>query len=857
MLPFARSDGDDPFWNVESVAEENRDWVPTTTAALFSSPFYVTNQQGNLLGHQPHVNASVGVPSASDPPLRPADTAGTAADNSNPNPPNPPNPAWPVFGNFDHFDPQWQVPPATAAAAHHAHTPSHFSQSPTELSAHWTGQSSARELLGTSSYLPGGGLGDTQKNKIINQQDLPPQTPALPRPASTRPASTSAKTASPISSANTRSRLSASVPPAQTSPNPNKSQSRTTLPKTISPTRKRAREGIPKSPAAKQSTPRAPIQPNEEEQARRIHMAAYTRGTSLVSETSSQSRGPAEASSAKRDNDLRAAESSLLESIGAGRVPGVLRTPNVTEGASEEFPLPLGKGFPIQIGSELFRLSGASILAPSYFSRFFEEQLRSSEDPGGGVKTLYIDRDPTTFHDICRHLQGYVIQPTDGAHYVRLFADAQFYGLPRLISQLFESETVVQIGGENFTVPRDIFSNLGDTPNFFSLGFAVFFSTPNGVYPGVNSAGLLRPPPVKPPTVPNRSARVFAEILHLLRGYPLTIRDENHRAELLRDCKYFNLKGLEQKLIVHSISYNASSSTSEIVIRLEDIRQSGVSFIATPSPSDSSPVVGWVHYARPYVDEEAYELILEMSDEACKINLRYMRADFYGLTKARISKLFQVIANKMGLPVNAPLGLLMAEGGAASGEVSPGTTGLSEDQVKVRIGPEAFIILDGEEYVMENQTFEPQETEAERQESPAIDPERPQTSLSSAASNRSVSALGSTRPTPAQGLGIGISSPRPDSRTSMAQPPPRKRKRRGSFDDFGEWIIRRGQWRLRVQPRPDSGKRGVGITSMSGISSGGIGGDGTGMEIVMHAVKLDAVSGQRGRNMMRCFLDGG
>ena len=374
MLPFGRSDGEDPYWKLDSVAEENRDWVPTTTAALFSSPFYVTNQQGNLLGYhgagpgptpgpahgpgpgrglghhdQPHDIASVGVTgvtsnsnSDSDPPLRPADTA---ADNS--------NPVWPVF-DFDHFDSaQWPLPPTSAATARHAH----LSLSPTELPPSWTGHSNPRELLGSSSYLPGGGLGDTQKNKI-DQRDLPPETPALPRPAST-----SAKISSPIPSANTRSRLSASVPPAQTSPNTSKSQSRATLPKTTSPTRKRAREGIPKSPAAKQTAPRAPIQPNEEEQARRIHMAAYTRGTSLLSETSSQSRGAAEASSAKRDNDLRAAESSLLETIGAGRVPGVLRTPNMTDSASEEFALPLGKGFPIQIGSELFRLSGASILS--------------------------------------------------------------------------------------------------------------------------------------------------------------------------------------------------------------------------------------------------------------------------------------------------------------------------------------------------------------------------------------------------------------------------------------------------------------------------------------------------------------
>lgn len=96
--------------------------------------------------------------------------------------------------------------------------------------------------------------------------------------------------------------------------------------------------------------------------------------------------------------------------------------------------LPPEKVFPIQIGSELFRVSGASISsdgwfpvlslfrlmatgilffqvsadnsrAPSYFSQFFEEQLHQNEG-GSGVRTLYIDRDPTTFRDILRHLQG-------------------------------------------------------------------------------------------------------------------------------------------------------------------------------------------------------------------------------------------------------------------------------------------------------------------------------------------------------------------------------------------------------------------------------------------------------------------
>jgi hypothetical protein len=68
--------------------------------------------------------------------------------------------------------------------------------------------------------------------------------------------------------------------------------------------------------------------------------------------------------------------------------------------------LPSEKVFSIQIGSEVFRLSGASIAsdAPSYFSQFFEQQLRIG-DPSN-IRTLYIDRDPATFHEIARHLQG-------------------------------------------------------------------------------------------------------------------------------------------------------------------------------------------------------------------------------------------------------------------------------------------------------------------------------------------------------------------------------------------------------------------------------------------------------------------
>lgn len=81
--------------------------------------------------------------------------------------------------------------------------------------------------------------------------------------------------------------------------------------------------------------------------------------------------------------------------------------------------------------------------APSYFSRFFENQLQQN---GDSLRTLYIDRDPETFREIALHLQGvctfvliypgflklinrtgYHIEPRDNSEFIKLFADAQFY----------------------------------------------------------------------------------------------------------------------------------------------------------------------------------------------------------------------------------------------------------------------------------------------------------------------------------------------------------------------------------------------------------------------------------------------
>ncbi|KAI1632454.1 BTB/POZ domain-containing protein [Biscogniauxia mediterranea] len=506
---------------------------------------------------------------------------------------------------------------------------------------------------------------------------------------------------------------------------------------------------------------------------------------------------------------------SVPNSSEAGRGREVFHLPPSDPQLISKIPkiLPHERVFPIQIGSELFKLSGASISsdAPSYFSQYFQYQIKKAEEAGEdlstAIRTLYIDRDPITFKDISLHLQGYHVSPRDGTHFVRLFADAQFYTLPKLMSQLYEESIFISIGHREFQIPRDIFTGPGNSPNFFSLGFGVFFSSPEDLFPGLDRENLIRPPSIMPPSVPNRSADTFYEILHLLRGYPVHIRDTEHRASLLRDCRYFNFKGLEQKLIPHHISFNQARRRQEIVLRLEDILKSGISVASdigasTPSAAGGEAFSGWVNYMRPYEDAKQYELVLEIGGENTKIHLNIMRAEFFGQVKVRIARLFEVISTKLNLPpTTQPLGLLMASGGASSQPATPGNTPLSEDLVRIVIEPETSITLDGKPYTHNTDVDE-------------------------------IAAALSTSPS----IGNGGSQDSPvSSMGGYLGGPSRKRRRIDGGPTSEEWIVRTGQWRLRIQG------------SRHGKSA---------VECVLVAVKLDAFSSEQGRNAQRSFLSG-
>lgn len=354
------------------------------------------------------------------------------------------------------------------------------------------------------------------------------------------------------------------------------------------------------------------------------------------------------------------------------------------------------------------------------------------------------------------------------------------------MSQLFESEIFVQIGDRNFQIPRDIFSDPGNSPNFFSLGFAVFFASPDEVFPGLDRQGLLRPPSIVPPSVPSRSAEVFEQIIHLLRGYPVHIKNEDHRSELLRDCRYFHLRGLEQKLIAHEIRYNARRQKSEISLRIEDLRPSGLQFPQDEDPQNLPWPTGLVHYARPFVDDNAYELIIELGDESTVLDLNIMRPQFHGLTKARISSLLQVISNKINLASKTPANATSNLHNTGLSSNLKSRASLSDDALWAVVDREADIRLDGEVYTVDGS------------------------------------------------LHGRVKDPNSANPTGADSEPPAKRKRADGVD-LGQWIIRRGQWRLRVQPDPRTG-------------------DASKTELHLIAVKLEAYTEQRARNMQHQFL---
>ncbi|CCD27005.1 Mrx16p NDAI_0J01130 [Naumovozyma dairenensis CBS 421] len=249
--------------------------------------------------------------------------------------------------------------------------------------------------------------------------------------------------------------------------------------------------------------------------------------------------------------------------------------------------LPYDKMYKIQIGSKLFRISGASLSSdgPSYFTNYFTQlsinkkrnaSVDSAPSPGTDNSTiseiLFIDRSADIFELIYQHLQGYFIDIRNEIQYTMLFADAIYYNLPRLRSLLKETDHYyTNVGGRSFKIAKNLFRRKGDSPNYFEMTSAALY---RDVEQLIATRKLLRPPPHSPPYV-SRSSEYFADLLNILGGATLKL-DDDKRESLIKECRYYRFLNLEQNLIKHKITFNPLTKREEISLNLKDISKKGI-----------------------------------------------------------------------------------------------------------------------------------------------------------------------------------------------------------------------------------------------------------------------------------------
>ncbi|KAI9033754.1 hypothetical protein CLU79DRAFT_830120 [Phycomyces nitens] len=212
--------------------------------------------------------------------------------------------------------------------------------------------------------------------------------------------------------------------------------------------------------------------------------------------------------------------------------------------------------YTIVVGGKPFRMSWESLKSDgpdNYFTLHFQKQK---------TRVMHIDRSSTTFELIVRHLRGYYIRPKDDVENQALLNDARYYGLKRLDKSLREY-LYVNVGGRSFRLPWDLFQKDGKQ-NFFNGPLMDSLYSPHH---GPDSTEI-------PPVYIDRDPDIFADLVNLLRGYTLSIRDEAHRRNLLRDAQYYVFRQLTDKLICSHVVVDGfgPTPTPEISLHLKDIR---------------------------------------------------------------------------------------------------------------------------------------------------------------------------------------------------------------------------------------------------------------------------------------------
>jgi hypothetical protein len=286
--------------------------------------------------------------------------------------------------------------------------------------------------------------------------------------------------------------------------------------------------------------------------------------------------------------------------------------------------------YSIQVGYKLFKLSGASLSsdAPSYFTRFFLQE-------GNNDKALFIDRNPLTFEKIFQHLQGYQINVENEYEFVYLLLDCYYFGLKRLQQILKDEDIFATIGSKSFKISKSLLVNSGNYPNFFSISYESMLTDNSKI---IEQKNIIRPPPQKPATVNSRSPELFNDLLELLRGNSLVIKNDEHRHLLIRECKYYRFLELEQRIIKYKVINNPFNDfgNQEIIIRLNDLHIKGI--ISDPSIKNMNGKFP-IQYQRPFISKEPRRtLIFQLDSSYSEISNRK-----YSEVKLILVKKFNII----------------------------------------------------------------------------------------------------------------------------------------------------------------------------------------------------------------------
>ena len=231
--------------------------------------------------------------------------------------------------------------------------------------------------------------------------------------------------------------------------------------------------------------------------------------------------------------------------------------------------LPHETMYQIQVGTKLFKISGASLSSdgPSFFTDYFQ----SGVDPD---QQLTIDRSDTVFELIMEHLQGYPLSIANEEEFIMLFLDSLYFRLPKLSKMLHNYEYYfINVGGTHFKFSKNLFERPGDTPNYFNLLLDSMLIDLERLF---KEKKMIRPPSHFVPFV-TRSSILFQEILNLLTDDDYVVPANISIANLLKECKFYCLLNLQQRLLPHNITANPFCRREEITMNLHHLKRTGIS----------------------------------------------------------------------------------------------------------------------------------------------------------------------------------------------------------------------------------------------------------------------------------------